>query len=59
MVVIYHIIINASYAFIKSTCITIVSTKVLSTIFIKYAIWAHFTPNAIEVPIVPIKVSKL
>ena len=35
--IIYYIIINAAYEFIKSTYIPTVSTKVLSTILIKWA----------------------
>ena len=34
---IYYIIINLAYAFMKNTYITTVYTKVLSTILIKYA----------------------
>ena len=56
--IIYYIIRNAAYAFIKSTYITIVYTKVLSTCNIdKICLWHILIPKAFEVSSsVPIKV---
>ena len=60
--IIYYIIINASYVFIKSTYITTVYTKVLSTILVKYVTGIYCNPNAfqafIKVPIITVIIKR-